>query len=130
MATKTLKELSKETSSYLNFYQGTSEFDKSINDISREKIKAMKKEHGICFVGKFNLYGDERKKDYKLTEYTGQKIYNFEYTFCIPCHDSQIEKLITERDRAEYTGSRDDFKRIDMIMDRIEELGGLNLFWS
>lgn len=126
----TLQQLSKETTAYLTFYEGTSEFDKSINDISRETITTMKKEYGTCFVGKINLYGDERKKDYKLTEYTGQKIYNFEYAFCIPCHDSKLEELITERDRAEYTGSKDDFKRIDKIMNRIEELKGVNLFWS
>ena len=125
----TVKELSNETGKYLAYYQGTSEFDKSINDISREMIKAMKNEHDTCFVGKINLYDDDNK-DYKLTEYTGQMIYNFEYAFCIPNHDSQLEQLITDRDRAPYTGTKDDFKRIDEIMNRIEELGGHNLFWS
>lgn len=127
----TLKELSTMTTNYLVHHGGwTTEFDKSINDISRAKIKAMNNEHGQCFLGKVNLYDDERGKDYKLTEYKGQKIYNFDYAFCIPCHDSQLEEMITERDREPYTGSKNDSKRIDQIMNRIEELGGHNLVWS
>jgi hypothetical protein len=130
MATKTLKELSKETINYLRLNEGTSEFDMSINDISRNVIAAMKAEFGNCFVGKINLYGEERKKGYKLVEYTGQIIYNFEYSFCLPCYDAELERMIDERDKAEYTCTADDYIRVNAITERIYALKGENLFWS
>ena len=127
---KTLVECFKETTNYLIENQGTSEFDMSINDISRETIQAMKNEFGTCFLGKINLYGEERGKEYKLVEYTGQKVYNFEYTFCMPVHDTELERMITERDHTPYTGTKDDYIRIEAITKRIYSVGGENLFWS
>lgn len=127
---ESLKELSEKTSAYLIENEGTSEFDMSINDISREVIAAMKAEYGTCFLGKVNLYGEERKKEYKLVEYTGQMVYNFEYGFCLPCYDAELERMINERDKAEYTGTSDDSKRVSAIVDRIYSLNGKNLFWS
>lgn len=127
---ESLKELSQKTGEYLIENQGTSEFDMSINDISRQVIEAMKAEYGTCFLGKINLYGEERKKEYKLVEYTGQMVYNFEYGFCLPCYDSELERMINERDKAEYTGTSDDMKRVSAIVDRIYSLNGKNLFWA
>lgn len=127
---KTLKELSNDTFNYLNENQGVSEFDKSINDISREIIFAMKQEKGTCFLGKINLYGEEREKDYKLIEFKGQKICNFSYEFCLPCYDSELENMINKRDKAEYEGTDKDFVMVTAITERIHKLGGRNLFWS
>lgn len=127
----TLKECSKKTTEYLVTHEGlTSEFDQSINDISRETIKAMKRESGVCYLGKINLYDDDRKKPYKLTEYTGQRIYNFEYCFCLPCYDEVIERMIEERDKAPYTGTAEDCRRVEAIADRVQQIGGKHLFWS
>jgi len=140
----TLKELKKETTEYLMIHEGTtSEFDMSINDISRQKADAMKKEYGKCFVGKINLYGDERKKEYKLTEYiAGERpfkdlkenecnfIYNFEYDFCIPVYDKELETMINDRDKTPYTGSKPDSDMIEAITNRIEQLKGVHLFWA
>lgn len=127
---KTLAELSKETTNYLAMNEGTSEFDMSINNISRTVIQAMKEEKGNCFLGKINLYGEEREKEYKLIEYTGQMVYNFEYAFCIPCYDTELERMINERNKAEYTGTKDDSIRVKKIMERINEIGGEYLFWA
>ena len=128
---KTLKQCKQEKTEYLIQNEGmTSEFDMSINDISRNIIKAMKREQGVCFLGNVNLYGDNRGKPFKLTEYTGQKIYNFVYDFCLPCHDTQIEKMITDRDQTQYTGTKDDCVMVSAIMNRIEQLNGINLLWS
>jgi len=138
---ETLKELNKETNDYLIANEGTSEFDMSINDISRKTVAAMKNESGTCFVGKINLYGEERKKEYKLVEYVNKPhidlkenecnfLYNFEYSFCIPCYDAELEKMINERDKAEYTGTQEDSVRVTAIIDRIYAIGGKYLFWA
>ena len=128
--TLSLKECSQAITKYLIGNEGTSEFDKSINDISRETIKAMKRETGTCYLGKINLFGDERKTPYKLVNYTRQKIYNFEYCFCLPCYDKQIEQMIDERDKAPYTGTADDCKKVEAITNRVQQLNGKHLFWS
>jgi hypothetical protein len=127
---QTVKELSNETNNYLRYNEGTSEFDMSINDISRATIAAMKNESGVCYVGKINLYDEERKKEYKLVEYTGQKVYNFEYAFCLPCYDAELERMINERDKATYTGSTADMIRVKAITERIYAVGGKYLFWA
>ena|GEM_PF-6308395 len=41
----------------------------------------------------------------------------------------QIE-VHDERDEAPYTGTRDDGKRVDAIVQRISSLGGVHLVWS
>jgi hypothetical protein len=137
---KTVKELSRDTNEYIILNKGTSELDMSINDISRNIVDAMLKEKGICFVGKVNLYGEERKKDYKLCEYKRNInhidlkenqcnfVYNFEYDFCLPCYDKEIERMINERDKAPY--STRDISLIKAITERIYEIGGKYLFWA
>lgn len=92
-----LHDLDIFTNEYLKLHRnngGTSEFDTSINDISRAKIKRFKIEKGACFLGNINLYDKEREKlDVKLVPYEGQVIYNFEYAFILPCHDDEIIEL-------------------------------------
>ena len=127
---KTMNELKQESTDYIIENKGTSEFDMSINDISRMQIEAMKREIGQCWLGKINLYGDERKKEYHLIPYSGQMVYNFEYDFCLPVNDDIIQYMIQDRDRTLYTGTTDDYKRIDKIQNRIDELGGELLFRS
>jgi hypothetical protein len=126
----TLKECSELTTKYLITHGGTSEFNKLINDVSRETIKAMKRECGTCYLGKINLYDNDRKKPYKLVKYTGQKIYNFEYCFCLPCYDEEVERMIEERDKAPYTGTAEDSRRVEAITERVQQIGGKHLFWS
>jgi hypothetical protein len=122
----TLKECSRATMRYLIENNGTSEFNMVINDISRETIKAMKRENGTCYLGKINLYDDD---SFKLVEYTGQKVFNFEYAFCLPCYDERIEQMIDERSKAPYN-NKEDLKRIEAISERIQQLNGDYLFWS
>jgi len=127
---KSTDDLKKDTNDYLKLNGGVTEFDMSINDTSRNMIFTMKAEKGVCFLGKINLYGEERKEEYKLTEYIGQKIYNFEYSFCLPCYDEELEKMIDNRDKAVYTGTITDSVLISAIIDRVEKIGGINLFWA
>jgi len=124
----TLKTL---TGKYLQRNGGwPSEFDCEINDISRAKIDAALELWGTCYLGKVNLYNDARGKPYHLTPYTGQQVYNFEYSFIVPVRDRDLERLIEERDRAPYTGTTEDFHRIEEIHALIEKLGGVQLIWA
>lgn len=130
---KSLKTLENLTGKYLQVHWsegGTSEFDPSINEISRAKIDAARELWGKCWLGKVNLYDDQRGKRYRLTPYTGQLVYNFEYSFIVPVNSRELCKLIKERDRAPYTGTREDFSRVEEIHAQIEKLGGILLIWS
>lgn len=85
---------------YLNIHSNngdTSEFDPSINDISRAMVHSLKKKYGECYLGKINLYDEERENLHvRLVPYEGQLIYNFEYCFILPCYDQKIIDLIRE----------------------------------
>ena len=110
---------------------GASEFDMSINDISRAKIQAVSELWQEVWLGHINLYGKDRHGGRAIMEkWEGELVYNFEYAFCIPCHDAELEKLISDRDNAEYTGTTDDWNRIEAIFTRIEALGGETLAWA
>jgi hypothetical protein len=110
---------------------GTSEFDMSINDISRAKIAACAEIWPEVWLGHVNLYGDDRHGGKAIMQkWEGELVYNFEYAFAIPGHDAELEKLIRDRDDAEYTGTTDDYKRVDAIFARIETLGGETLSWA
>ena len=128
-----LKELDKETGEYLKLHWsegGTSEFDMSINDISRAKIEEASKIWPEVYLGKVNLYGDERQKTYEMVKYTGQKVYNFEYSFIVPVKDPELEKMIDNRDKSVYTGTSADYIMIKEIHAKMESIGGINLIWA
>ena len=42
----------------------------------------------------------------------------------------KLIKMIIDRKNAPYTGTSDDFKRVDAIFNRIEALNGINLSWA
>ena len=111
---------------------GSSEFDTSINDISRATVYQFKKKHGQCFLGKVNLYDEERKRlDVKLIPYEEQLIYNFEYGFVVPCHDEKLIELIRDYNTEKRIFDSSEIMRdINKIFNRIEEFGGTGLSWS
>ncbi|MBB4035397.1 hypothetical protein GGR21_001290 [Dysgonomonas hofstadii] len=111
---------------------GSSEFDTSINDISRATVYQFKKKHGQCFLGKVNLYDEERKRlDVRLVPYEEQLIYNFEYAFVVPCHDEKLIELIRDYNtEKKIFNSSEVMRDINKIFNRIEELGGTDLSWS
>lgn len=109
----------------------TSEFDNSINDISRLKIQTAFVSWGEVWLGKFNLYGDERKQEYKLVRYDeDMPIYNFSYSFILPRYDEIIEASIDARDKSEYKGAKIDMVAVDTIQTHINAEQGISLFWS
>ena len=111
---------------------GSSEFDTSINDISRAMIVAYHAEHGRCFLGKINDY-DQYGKDpqIKFVPYEGQMVYNFGYAFIIPQEDERLRALIKDHNtqKIEYD-SKEAYDVIEKITSRIAELGGTFLSWS
>ena len=107
---------------------GTSELDYSINDISRAMVHSFYKKHGQCFLGKINLYDEDRKNlRVELVPYEGQLIYNFEYSFILPCYDEKIIGLIREHNTK---NSQEIMDRIVQIIKRIYDLQGTSLVWS
>lgn len=112
------------------------ESDDEINDASRAVVEAMRAEHGQAWLGKINLYDADRVKngggrpEQVLWKWDGSLVHNFEACFVAPCFDAELVRLIVERDAAPYTGTREDCARIEAITDRINAIGGVNLFWT
>jgi len=74
------------------------ESDNEINNASRNVVKAMHKDHGECWLGKINLYGDDKDKPEKaLWKYDGGTVYNFSSSFVVPCFDQELVDLILAR---------------------------------
>ena len=125
------KELNRQEFSIFKRSSGLpTEFDTDMNDISRKKIEIFAAIHNNekCYLGKVNRYSEDEGKP-GLVPYDGQQVFNFEYGFMIPAYDAKLINLIMDRDEAEYTGTKEDFVMVEAIMNRIAELGGINLFW-
>lgn len=111
---------------------GTSEFDLSINDISRARIEAFRREKGACFLGRINLWDRERDNpDYRFTPYTGQPVHNFEFTLVLSVEDETLRALIVahNRDYSPYD-SHAAWQRVRQITARVQEIGGILLTWA
>ena len=125
------KELNRQEFSIFKRSSGLpTEFDTDMNDISRKKIEIFAAIHNNekCYLGKVNRYSEDEGNP-GLVPYDGQQVFNFEYGFMIPAYDAKLINLIMDRDEAEYTGTKEDFVMVEAIMNRIAELGGINLFW-
>jgi len=113
------------------------EADDRLNDSSRELITAMQREQDEpVWLGNINLHGKDRTVEKggegndPMWWWDGSLVYNFGCAFVVPCDDEQLRQMILDRDRAEYTGTKDDMVRVEAIHARIEELGGHHLVWS
>lgn len=111
---------------------GSSEFDSSINEISRAMVIKFHEKYGTCFLGEINNYDCDRKNPaIKLVEYQGQTILNFEYDFIIPCDDPLITQMINEHNKEKKDfNSKEIMALIEKINNRVVELGGEFLSWS
>jgi hypothetical protein len=111
--------------------EGEPEADNDLNDASRVVVHFMAKEHGEAWLGMINLYGEERHGGAPiLWLWDGTPIHNYGAAFVCPKHDAELERLIRERDDAPYTGMRADATRVEAIMARVEEAGGIHLAWT
>lgn len=126
-----LKEIQRAEHEYIKRcggYWELSEFDREINEFSRAKVRAFKHEHEEAWLGNVNLYSETPPN---FTEYESgiTALNNFGYAFVIPHPDQELYKLITQRDEADYTGTKADAPMIDAIFNRIEDIGGIVLNW-
>lgn len=103
--------------------------ENSLNDHQRDLIAACALEWGEAWLGRINLYADTRQLPI-LWKWDGGLVYNFGASFVIPRHDAELERLIRERDEADYTGTAGDMPRIEAIFERINALGGHTLIWN
>ena len=101
-----------------------------VNDASRAMVHAMLQDHGQAWLGKINLHSDDDRRRIMWQHEPDETIFTFGAAFVLPCYDAELERLIRERDEAPYTGTRDDAKRIDPILQRIVAIGGVHLSWS
>lgn len=107
------------------------EADEKVNNANRRVIKAMAEAHGEAWLGKINLYGEERHGGHPIMwKWDGGMVYNFDAALVAPAYDEELVRLIKERDDAEYTGTKADAERVDKIQARLDEIGGVHLFWT
>ena len=131
-----VREIQKRQNNYLASTGGVwalREADEKYNDMNRETIDAFKKAYGTAFLGNINFYGEDRQKVASkeksiYVEYTGQLVYNFGCAFVVPTKDEVLENLISYWNTDKKTAS-ECHGLIDKIVDRIQEIGGINFVW-
>lgn len=108
-------------------YRELSEFDARLNTINRVKIRAYRRKHGQAWLGNINSH-PQTPPNY--TKYEKGLVRNFEFVFIIPFPDQQLYNLIEVRNRATYTGTKQDAQLLDPVFDRIDQIGGIHLVWA
>ena len=88
----------------------------------------MKREHGACFIWTCNPW--EKDNSFICREYKKGMVFTFAGSFITSRYDSHLEKLLKDRLRSKYTGTKDDSLRIDEIYKYAEKLNMSILIWS
>lgn len=101
-----------------------------LNDNSRLIIQCMHKYYGQCWLGQINPYTPEQQSSPIKKYRPGQKVGNYHCDFVIPKYDAGLVNLITYRDRIPYQGADKDMDLVKVILERIDLLKGVCLFWS
>lgn len=108
--------------------EGPTEFDQHVNKLSRALIRAYKREHGQAFLGRINLYQETRHLPV-LQEYRKGIVRNFSCSVLLPTDDIGFKRMVLDRDRLPYLGTKDDYDKIKEIFDRLDNIGGQSLNW-
>jgi len=90
--TLSIEQLDKQSTDYIFRHRnsgGSSEFDTSINEISRQKILVLKTKWEKVFLYKVNIYPTDENKDH-VQEYKEQKIYNFSCDFALDHENKEL----------------------------------------
>lgn len=105
------------------------EADDRVNDASRDVVTAMRDKHGQAWLGRINIYEQDRGKPV-MWEWDGELVRNFAASFVTPRYDADLVQEILDRHNAEYTGTKDDLRRITAIYNHVEAIGGASLLWT
>ena len=101
-----------------------------INDASRALIQAMFDAHGPEIgVGDFNPrqgFNPHRAAD----RADASLWHNFGIDFITPAWDATLREMLLERLMGPYRGVAADSIALDLIMERIDNLGGYTLVWT
>ncbi|MGE4353519.1 MAG: hypothetical protein AB7D36_05495 [Oscillospiraceae bacterium] len=133
---KTVESLQQEQRDYIAHsggYYELREADDVYNDLNREQIIAFAREHsGEAWLGNINYYDEQRKniaagRESPYKKYTGQRIYNFEYSFCIPAPNEKLSDLI--RSWNTPGNEKDMWNTISAITKLIAMLDGIQFIW-
>lgn len=98
---------------------GENDFD--VNNSAWEVVEAM---GPGAVLGVINLHGTGEPIMWKAGTMDRQPDY------VLPDWDRELLKLISDRVQAPYTGTREDSKRVQAIMARVEAVGGVHLVWT
>jgi hypothetical protein len=104
-------------------------YQNSLNELQRELIAAFARQHGEAWLGRINLYKEDKALPI-IWKWDGGLVYNFGARFVIDHFDEELYNLIVLRFYAPYTGTMADFKRVDAIFTRLHELKGEILTWN
>ena len=109
------------------------EADDVLNDLNREKLKALKEMHGHLYLGKINIHDAAKRErivdgaEDVYEELLEQPLYNFCCDFAVPVKDKCLSDLIRAWNaKHAIPGMKD----VQKITERVEQLGGINLFWT
>jgi len=118
---------------YLDFKTDgcVSENNVYLNEANRSVIREMHKAYGDCWVGKINLYGEERTQESPQILFHWSKGDTIDYpSFCIPRFSQELVDLIIARDRTPYDGTKTDAMLVDEIHRLVIKLEGFIFVWS
>lgn len=102
-------------------------YPNDLNDRQRQVIQAFHETYGECWLGQVNR---PDRSGPPLYPWDAGLVYNFGASFVLPCFDEELSALLLERETAEYTGTREDYRRIKAIYERIDALKGEPLIWN
>jgi len=100
-----------------------------LNERSGLLVEAYRNEHGEAWLGKINLYENDRGKPV-MWQWDGSPVSAFVAVFVAPRYDAELVQMVTERDAAPYTGTRDDSVLVDRIFERLDAIGARSLIWN
>lgn len=108
-------------------YGGIYEADDVYNDLNRDIMAAYLKFHQKAFLCNANYHDEAHERVVAGTqsvyeEYTGQKIYNADWTYIVPTEDEELQVLIRQWNSG-------NLKSPDPIEARVNKIGGEMFVW-
>ena len=104
-------------------------YENPLNDLQRELVGACAHEWGEAWLGKVNLYQEDRGHPV-ICRWDGELVTNFGARFVLPSFDLVLERLIVARDAGPYRGSAVDYELVTEIHRRVAKLKGEFLIWN